>query len=53
MFHDNIKSVFLSAVQSVVSRISDFAVCPGKDFTRRKKFPADKLLTFWVNRYLF
>ena len=48
MFHDNIKSIFSSAVQSVVSKISDFAVRPGKDFTRRKKFPADKLLAFLV-----
>lgn len=48
MFHDKIKSLFSSSIQSVVSRISDFAVHPGKDFTRRKKFPADKLLTFLV-----
>lgn len=48
MFHDNIKSIFSSAVQSVVSKILDFAVCPEKDFTRRKKFPADKLLAFLV-----
>ena len=48
MFHDKIKSLFSSSIQSVVSRISDFAVHPGKDFTRRKKFPADKLLTFLI-----
>lgn len=48
MFHDRIKSLFSSSIQSVVSTISDFAVHPGKDFTRRKKFPADKLLTFLV-----
>lgn len=48
MFNDKIKSLFSSSIQSVVSRISDFAVHPGKDFTRRKKFPADKLLTFLV-----
>ena len=48
MFHDKIKSLFSSAVQSVVSRISDFSLHPGKDFTRCKKLPADKLLTFLV-----
>lgn len=48
MFHDKIKSLFSSSIQSVVSRISDFAVHPGKDFTRRKKFPANKLLTFLI-----
>ncbi len=48
MFHVKIKSLFLSSIQSVVSTISDFAVHPDKDFTRRKKFPADKLLTFLI-----
>ena len=46
MFHDKIKSPFSSSIQAVVSRISDFAVHPEKDFTRRKKFPADILLAF-------
>ena len=49
MFHDKIKAIFSSAVQSAVSRISDFSVHPGKDFTRRKKFPADKLLAFLIS----
>lgn len=49
MPHDKIKALFSSAIQSVTSRISDFSVHPGKDFTRRKKFPADKLLTFLVS----
>lgn len=49
MFHDKIKSLFSSAIQSVVSRISDFSLHPGKDFTRRKKLPADNLLTFLVS----
>lgn len=48
MFHDKIKSLFSSSIQSAVSRISDFSVHPGRDFTRRKKFPADKLLTFLI-----
>ena len=43
MFHDKIKSLFSSSVQDVLSRISDFAVYPEKDFTCRKKFPADIL----------
>ena len=49
MSHNKIKDLFSSAIQSVVSRISDFAAHPGKDFTRRKKFPADKLLTFLIS----
>ena len=49
MFHDKIKSIFTSAVESVVSSISDFAVHPEKDFTRNKKFPAGTLITFMVS----
>ena len=49
MFYDKIKSIFSSAIQSVVSSISDYAVHPGKDFTRCKKLPADKLLTFLIS----
>ena len=48
MSHGKIKSFFTSAVEAVASSISDFAVHPEKDFTRHKKFPADKLLTFLV-----
>ena len=48
MFHDKIKSLFTDAVDSVVSAIPNYAVNPEKDFTRRKKFPADKLITFLV-----
>ncbi len=48
MFHEKIKSLFNSAVDSVASTISDYAVHPEKDFTRSKKLPADKLITFLV-----
>lgn len=48
MFHDKIKSLFTDAVDSVVSVISNYAVNPGHDFTRSKKFPADKLISFLV-----
>lgn len=49
MFHDKIKSLFTSSIQAVVSRISAFAVHPEKDFTRRKKIPADILLAFLIS----
>ncbi len=49
MSHKKIKSLFSSAVESVVSSIADYAVNPEKDFTRCKKFPADKLITFLVS----
>ena len=49
MSHEKIRSLFSSAVKSVVSSISDYAVNPEKDLTRCKKFPADKLITFLVS----
>lgn len=49
MLHEKIKLLFSSAVESVVASISDYSVNPEKDFTRRKKFPADKLITFLVS----
>lgn len=49
MSHEKIRSLFSSAVESVVYSIADYAVNPEKDFTRRKKFPADKLITFLVS----
>lgn len=48
MFHEKNKSLFSSAVDSVVSAISQYTVNPGKDLTRCKKLPPDKLITFLV-----
>lgn len=48
MFHQKIKSIFKDAVHSVVSVIPQYAVNPGSDFTRCKKLPADKLITFLI-----
>lgn len=49
MFHEKIKSLFSSAVNSVASTISQYTVNPGKDLTRDRKLPADKLITFLVS----
>lgn len=49
MSHEKIKSLFSSAVESVVSSIADYAVNLEKDFTCCKKFPADKLIIFLVS----
>lgn len=45
-----IKSLFQSDVQNVVSHISDFTFHPGIDFTRNRKFPPDKLISFLVSQ---
>ena len=39
----------MEAVHSVTSDISQYTIQPEKDFTRNKKFPADKLLSFLVS----
>ncbi len=49
MFHDKIKSFFSSAVDKTVSSISEYAVNPGRDFSRSRKLPPDRLITFLVS----
>lgn len=46
--HQTIKHLFRSAVQNVMAHIRDYSVHPGKDFSRSRKFPADKLIHFLV-----
>ena len=48
MTHEETKSLYYSSVRNVTEHISDYAVSPEKDFTREKKFPADKLIHFLV-----
>lgn len=49
MTHNKIKSLFSSAVNSVASSIEAYAVNPGRDFTRSRKLPADKLIRFLIS----
>jgi len=46
--HETIKSLFLSAVLDVTSHIQDYAVRPGLDFSRTRKFPPEKIIRFLV-----
>jgi hypothetical protein len=48
MFHQTVKSFFSSAVAGVVSDIYQYVGNPGKDLSRNKKLPADKLISFLV-----
>lgn len=50
MHHQKIKSFFLSAIHTVESKISQYAVHPGKDLTRTKKLPPGKLMNFLVSQ---
>ncbi len=49
MSHEKIKNLFLEAVASVTSDISRYTIHPEKDFTRNKKLPPDKLISFMVS----
>lgn len=49
MPHENIKAAFADAVSHVVSNISQYTVCPGRDFTRSRKMGADRLISFLVS----
>lgn len=48
--HETIKALFLSAVQDTTSHIQDYAVCPGKDFSRSRKCPPNKVICFLVTQ---
>lgn len=50
MYHQKIKSLFLSAIHTVESKISQYVANPGKDFTRTKKLPSGKLMSFLVSQ---
>lgn len=50
MHHQKIKSFFLAAIHTVESKISQYAVNPGKDLTRTKKLPPGKLMNFLVSQ---
>ena len=49
MSQNKIKLYLTNAINNVSSKISQFAVNPEKDFTRCKKLPADKLLSFLIS----
>lgn len=50
MTYSNIKDFYLSAVASVTSRIGQYSVHPGKDFSRNRKISPDTLISFLVSQ---
>ena len=50
MIHQQIKELFFSSVEHVVSDISQYAVHPDSDFKRSKKISAQKLISFLVSQ---
>ena len=50
MIHQQIKDLFFSSVEHVVSDISQYAVHSDSDFLRNKKIPAQKLISFLVSQ---
>lgn len=50
MFHQKIKDCFSYAVHLVASCISEFTVNSDSELSRKRKLPADKLITFLVSQ---
>lgn len=50
MSHNKIKKLFNKSVSTIASNISKYALNPTKNFTRQKKLPVDKLITFLVSQ---
>ena len=50
MIHQQIKELFFSSVEHIVSDISQYAVHPDSDFKRSKKIPTQKLISFLVSQ---
>ena len=50
MSHNKIKKLFNKSVSTIASDISKYSLNPTKDFTREKKLPVDKLITFLVSQ---
>ena len=48
MTHTEIKNLLNSAIDSVSSSICNYAKNSGKDFSRNRKLPADKLISFLI-----
>ena len=50
MFFNKINSLFRDALFHVTSHISPYLLNPDKDFTRRRKFPPEMLISFLVSQ---
>ena len=50
MIHQQIKDLFFSSVEHVVSDISQYAVHPDSAFQRSRKIPAQNLISFLVSQ---
>lgn len=48
MTHTQIKNLLDSAIDSVSSSASDYVKNPGKDFSRNRKLPVNKLISFLI-----
>lgn len=48
MSHNKIKKIFNKSISNVADSISRFSVNPESDFTRKKKLPVNKLISFLI-----
>lgn len=50
MFHDIIKQKFLDSISKITSNLDRYVRRPGKDFTRKRKLTAEKLILFLTSQ---
>lgn len=50
MIHQQIKDLYFSSVEQVVSEISQYTVHPDSDFMRNRKISPQKLISFLVSQ---
>jgi hypothetical protein len=48
MSHTKIKSQLTAAIDSVAASVANYVENPGKDFTRSRKLPVNKLISFLI-----
>ena len=48
MSHTKIKSLLTAAIDSVAASVANYVENPGKDFTRSRKLPVNKLISFLI-----
>ena len=50
MFHLKLKEIFNNSIYNVCSNIDSFVYNPGKDYSRVRKLPPDKVISYLVSQ---
>ena len=50
MFHLKLKEIFNNSIYNVCANIDSFVYNPGKDYSRVRKLPSDKVISYLVSQ---